>query len=85
MANKVGVRIYHIDSRIFKCKVVDYMGGQKLAYVDGYVWDGQMLQDDEAILMPISNNMSESKISNYPKVSITSTKSDCLNPVESIL
>lgn len=67
MANKVGVRIYHIDSRIFKCKVVDYMGGQKLAYVDGYVWDGQMLQDDEAILMPISNNMSESKNFQLPQ------------------
>lgn len=67
MANKVGVRIYHIDSRIFKCKVVDYMGGQKLAYVDGYVWDGQMLADDEAILMPISNNMSESKNFQLPQ------------------
>ena len=67
MANKVGVRIYHIDSRIFKCKVVDYMGGQKLAYVDGYVWDGQMLQDGEAILMPISNNMSESKNFQLPQ------------------
>lgn len=67
MANKVGVRIYHIDSRIFKCKVVDYMGGQKLAYVDGYVWNGQMLQDDEAILMPISNNMSESKNFQLPQ------------------
>lgn len=67
MVNKVGVRIYHIDSRIFKCKVVDYMGGQKLAYVDGYVWDGQMLQDDEAILMPISNNMSESKNFQLPQ------------------
>lgn len=67
MANKVGVRIYHIDSRIFKCKVVDYMGGQKLAYVDGYVWDGQMLQDDEAILMPVSNNMSESKNFQLPQ------------------
>lgn len=67
MANKVGVRIYHIDSRIFKCKVVDYMGGQKLSYVDGYVWDGQMLQDDEAILMPISNNMSESKNFQLPQ------------------
>lgn len=67
MANKVGVRIYHIDSRIFKCKVVYYMGGQKLAYVDGYVWDGQMLQDDEAILMPISNNMSESKNFQLPQ------------------
>ncbi len=67
MANKVGVRIYHIDSRIFKCKVVDYMGGQKLVYVDGYVWDGQMLADDEAILMPISNNMSESKNFQLPQ------------------
>lgn len=67
MANKVGVRIYHIDSRIFKCKVVDYMGGQKLAYIDGYVWDGQMLADDEAILMPISNNMSESKNFQLPQ------------------
>ena len=56
-----------MDSRIFKCKVVDYMGGQKLAYVDGYVWDGQMLADDEAILMPISNNMSESKNFQLPQ------------------
>ncbi len=54
-----GVRIYHIDSRIFKCTVVNYDGGQLLNYVDGYVWDEKRLNDNQAILMPISNQKSE--------------------------
>lgn len=60
MSLSTGVRIYHIDSRIFKCQVVNYDGGQALNYVDGYVWDGNRLANDEAILMPISNSKSES-------------------------
>lgn len=54
-----GVRIYHIDSRIFKCKVINYEGGQKLTY-ESENWDGEYLSSNEAILMPISNNMTES-------------------------
>lgn len=60
MSLSTGVRIYHIDSRIFKCQVVNYDGGQALNYVEGYVWDGNRLANDEAILMPISNSKSES-------------------------
>lgn len=56
-----GVRIYHVDSRIFKCAVVETLSGSKLSYVDGYVWDNKFtFKDNEAILMPISNDKSES-------------------------
>ncbi len=63
LPNRIGVRIYHIDSRIFKCTVVEnpLTGAQTLSYdSSNYEWDGSMLEDNEAILMPISNNMSES-------------------------
>ena len=55
-----GVRIYHVDSRIFKCRVVNYDGGSRLTYVEGYNWDGNFLANNEAILMPISNRRIES-------------------------
>lgn len=57
--SKTGVRIYHVDSRIFKCTVTDYDGGQILSYVEGYVWDEKKLADNQAILMPISNQKTE--------------------------
>ncbi len=66
MSDTTGVRIYHVDSRIFKCQVVNFDGGQALNYVDGYVWDGNRLNDDEAILMPISNSRSESSSFQLP-------------------
>jgi len=60
-ATKTGVRIYHIDSRIFKCSVINYDGGQLLSYdEDNYEWDGDQLESNEAILMPILNNKTES-------------------------
>ena len=55
-----GVRIYHIDSRIFECKAYSFEDGVYLSYVDGYVWDGGKLGSDETILMPISNQKLES-------------------------
>jgi len=63
-----GLRIYHIDARIFKCSVVAYDGGTKLNYVDGYVWDGDLanFESDEAILMPISNDFVESSTFGLP-------------------
>lgn len=67
MPTKTGVRIYHIDSRIFKCQVVNYDGGQALNYVDDYVWDGNRLADDEAILLPISNSKTESSSFQLPE------------------
>lgn len=69
LPNKVGVRIYHIDSRIFKCTVVNnpLTGAQTLSYdSSNYEWDGNMLEDNQAILMPISNNMSESSSFQLP-------------------
>lgn len=57
---ETGVRIYHVDSRIFKCNVIQGDGVQRLDYVEGYVWDGEQLEDNQAILMPISNNNTES-------------------------
>lgn len=65
--SKTGVRLYHIDSRIFKCKVINYDGGQKFSYTEGYVWDGKRLANDEAILMPISNEKTESSSFQLPK------------------
>lgn len=58
--DETGVRIYHVDSRIFKCKIINFDGGQKLSYVDNYVWDEKEIDVDEAILMPISNQKIES-------------------------
>lgn len=57
---ETGVRIYHIDSRIFKCTIINYEGGQMLNYVDGYEWDGGTINPNQAILMPISNQKLES-------------------------
>lgn len=58
---ETGVRIYHVDSRIFKATVITYDGGQAFSYEDGYVWDGKRLEDNEAIFMPISNQKTESQ------------------------
>ncbi len=61
-----GVRIYHVDSRIFKAQIINYENGQLFNYVDGYCWDGEELDDDEVILMPISNNKIESSSFQLP-------------------
>lgn len=69
LPSKIGVRIYHIDSRIFKCTVVTnpLTGAQKLNYdSSNYEWDGNMLEDNQAILMPISNNNTESSSFQLP-------------------
>ena len=58
-----GVRIFHVDSRIFKCRVVNYDGGQNIYWdYNNLEWDGTRLGDDEAILMVISNERSESQM-----------------------
>lgn len=62
-----GVRIYHVDSRIFKCAQVDTLQGSKLSYVDGYVWDNEFnFAANEAILMPISNDKTENMTFQLP-------------------
>lgn len=63
-----GVRIYHVDSRIFKCRIVNYEFGTKMVYDEGYVWKGQKLNNDEAILMPISNQKIESSSFQLPEI-----------------
>ncbi|MCQ2797716.1 MAG: hypothetical protein MJ241_04620 [Bacilli bacterium] len=55
-----GIRVYHIDSRIFKCRVIQYEGGYTLRYANGYVWKGEELDENEVIFMPISNDYVES-------------------------
>ena len=65
--NKTGVRIYHVDSRIFECKVLNYEGGQKLTYVDGYVWDEGELGDSNMILTPINNQKNEESAYQLPE------------------
>ncbi|MCQ3034622.1 MAG: hypothetical protein MJ248_00100 [Bacilli bacterium] len=64
--SETGVRIYHIDSRIFKVRVVNYEGGSTLSYTKGYVWDGNPLSYDESLLMPISNSKTENSDYNLP-------------------
>ncbi len=69
LPSKIGVRIYHIDSRIFKCTVVTnpLTGAQILNYdTSNCEWDGNMLEDNQAILMPISNNQTESSSFQLP-------------------
>ena len=54
---RTGVRIYHVDSRIFKCIVKNTDNGQKFYYdQDDLTWNGEQLANDEAIFMPISND-----------------------------
>lgn len=63
MMSSSGVRIYHIDSRIFKCTVVEGSGeegdeGQTFIYDADPTWNGDYANvgTNQAILMPISNN-----------------------------
>ena len=57
-----GVRIFHVDSRIFKCRVVNSALGQTLYWdYNNLEWDGTRLDEDEAIIMAISNERSESQ------------------------
>ena len=56
-----GVRIYHCDGRIFKCRVYYGDSGTKLVYdKDNPEWDGSYLESNEAVLMPISNSRQDS-------------------------
>ena len=55
-----GVRIFHVDSRIFVCTVVNSALGQHLYFnEDDPEWDGGPLEDNEAIITCISNERSE--------------------------
>lgn len=62
-----GVRIYHIDSRIFKCEKLDYEGGQLLTYVDGYLWDEGELEESTIIFTPINNQKNEDQLYQLPE------------------
>lgn len=63
-----GVRIYHCDSRIFKCTVVNYDGGQKIYRdEDDLEWNGEKLTKDEAIMTCISNERNESTSFGLPQ------------------
>lgn len=63
-----GVRIYHIDSRIFKCTIVDTINGSLITYdSNNYTWDGTDLEGNEAVLMPISNQKIENSSFQLPK------------------
>ena len=61
-----GVRIYHIDARLFKCTAVSYAEGTYLSYVDGYEWDGGALSSNEYVIQAISNDMIESSSYQLP-------------------
>ena len=57
-----GVRIFHVDSRIFKCRVVSSALGTTLYWdYNNLEWDGEQLADNEAIIMAISNERNESQ------------------------
>ena len=63
-----GVRIYHCDSRIFKCTVVNYDGGQKLYWnEDNLEWNGEELTKNQAIMTCISNDRTESSSFGLPQ------------------
>lgn len=63
-----GVRIYHVDSRIFKCTIVDTINGSLITYdSNNYTWDGTDLEGNEAVLMPISNQKIENSSFQLPK------------------
>lgn len=63
-----GVRIYHIDSRIFKCTIVDTINGSLITYdSNNYTWDGTDLEGNEAVLMPISNQKIENSSFQLPE------------------
>ena len=67
--SKSGVRIYHVDSRLFKAKLINYDGGTIFNYVDGYEWDGYEYDErNEVILMPISNQKIESTSFQLPNM-----------------
>lgn len=67
--NSTGVRIYHVDSRLFKAKLINYDGGTIFNYVDNYVWDGYEYDEvNEVILMPISNQKIESTSFQLPNM-----------------
>ena len=55
-SNGSGVRIYHVDSRIFKANVVESDLGISLTYVDGYEWNQKDLGKNQMIFTPISNS-----------------------------
>lgn len=63
-----GVRIYHVDSRIFKCTIVDTINGSLITYdSNNYTWDGTDLEGNEAVLMPISNQKIENSSFQLPE------------------
>ena len=63
-----GVRIYHCDSRIFKCTVINYDGGQKIYWDENDLeWNGEKLTKDEAIMTCITNERSESASFGLPQ------------------
>ena len=56
-----GVRIYHVDSRIFKCTVTQYDGGSSIYFnYNDLVWDGEELESNQAVMTCISNDYTES-------------------------
>ena len=55
-SNGSGVRIYHVDSRIFKANVVESDYGITFNYVDGYEWNGKSFDKNQMIFAPISNS-----------------------------
>lgn len=62
--DKTGVRIYHIDSRIFKCTAKTLNGQTQIIFNQtDYIWDGSStLRNDQAIFMPITNNVGTANI-----------------------
>ena len=65
---ETGVRIYHVDSRIFKCKVVSSDLGVSLYWdYDNLMWKGEQLASNEAIILAISNERNESTNFSLPE------------------
>lgn len=57
---ETGVRIYHVDNRIFKCNVTST--GTLVFNVDDYIWNGEQLSSKQAIFTAITNSVETGSI-----------------------
>lgn len=56
---KGGVRIYHVDSRLFTLKTTQFAGGTKVSVANSQ-WDGEEISEKETLVSAITNGNVES-------------------------
>ena len=62
-----GVRIYHVDNRIFKATAISSDLGVSFNYVDGYEWNEKELSRNQVIMTPITNSRTENSVFQLPQ------------------